>query len=583
MISSLGKPLRLGLCGLYAVSALVFLQDVVGRFLDWSAATKELQAGPSYAGEPEELVAELLSNSGSTRRGEVPEDFQSRVERIDPDNGWYDCWRAFTIGKAAYEKESSRSTWRSKRKKPANYFITNEENFELAYRAIQEALKKPKLTNYFPERTRASLREGETPEDFISQQMIRAKLLSGYGDVLVMKTCAEILVTKLHDLAVSPDREAFAVAEKTCLRFCDKQFSNSHSLIDLLIAQSTFSEIYRGLAKAAVAHEQVEAAERYDKKFESFSERRDEIKERKKRNPRSEDEVVLGLHASRMAYIMQPVTESLLLDRPKFSSDDLKPERRAEHAFVGGIFFAVFFPFLSVAALVCFVIARRGSNEEREENQKWLRKNMSTRDWLMLFFRAVISPLILVLGIRYATPWGGLKYGPYFTQYATHGLPFVALLLLWIIWSLIAARRFVDPGWSGSWKALFFALLPLVAIVLGGLYCCVSEELMTSNILQYAAVGSLLGCMLYLAVIWFSSWTDDEVRRKKRSLVAALLMPCALLGASVTGFGVALFHLEERYWTKRNHFGNPADVIVSGYEAKVIEQLRREIEVIVRK
>lgn len=259
---------------------------------------------------------------------DLPAEIQQAVNRIDPDNGWYEAIQAGLAADGS-AKRKYQSTLERKNLVTPKWEIQNPEKLNHSLQLLSQAMEKPGFTSYDAQILREQIPLLPVPDDYLSQMGPITYSASQTPSSIHLARIPSALGAGAQECAKQQDSEKLRRMFSDWETLADRQLRTGTSMVDLLVAQSIYQSPALNFRDAA----QSLGLEKEAARFSRIAALQKQSKEQREREePRAENRL-LQQHGSILASMSLPIVLSRVNHPPPLSADDLKPSRHAEHSF----------------------------------------------------------------------------------------------------------------------------------------------------------------------------------------------------------------------------------------------------------
>lgn len=516
----------------------------------------------------------------------LPAEIQQAVDRIDPDNGWYEAIQAGLVADGAV-KRKSQSTLERKNLVTPKWEIQDPEKLNRSLQLLSQAMEKPAFTNYDAEMLKLQIPLLPVPDDYLSQMVPVTYLASQTESSIHLGRIASAMAAAGQECLKQPDADKLRHLFYDWEKLAERQLHDGTSMVDLLVAQAIYQTPALNFRDAAQSLGLEKEAARFSRIAADQQQER-EHRESQRGKPGKED-MLLQQHGSIHASMSIPALLSRVNHPPPLSADDLEPGRHAEHAFFTRAA-------LSAAILVlgfCAGLAalhRMIQPQIHRQLSNSLLGLLQRSDWMWIIGVGILVPMVWYVFFVYLTPLSSRAWS--FRSNGLHqiGGQLIGLMLLILTLSImtavtIIARRGRFLGLAPrrmrfGWLAVISAAL---AIPMSGSTMPMAASFLRETRMAYWPMwlsGVLLALpMLWLLVVSGKSILGDRSDGLRRSITARVLLPAWICGATIMALSAIVLHAEERRWVRRDTLQQilPDQPGLSNYEWRVTQQLRKEL------
>lgn len=501
----------------------------------------------------------------------LPPDFMATGKELDPENGWFALKAAAINADEVVDKESV--SYRERRAGKKRVWVVKDVP-ELARRIalLKDGALAEKNTAYHAELMELRFSRLPQPREFTEFIPLVAYLATSPSLDMDEQRLAGLFSAEAQRCAREHDEEGFRELAVAWQRLRATRLEEADTLVDALVVGVAFGASLPEMRDAASALDV--DADVWASRAESWQARRDEL--RTASDAELEERVMR--HGSMMSSLALPMISRQVQEPPPVSRSDLLPALMVEQALLARVAAGAAWLLLGFFGLVSMLVGRSQAPLTRR-SVKALGRMLELKDALWIGAGGVVVPVVVYLLMRCATPLGRLDWGPELTLYAVPIAHFVGLLIMWIVWPLaIADWRSAKVGKMFHWKIRWWWMASAMIAPLAGMLCFSFAVPPGSWSIPLALAGIFFGAW---SLIWwlvdggFSIWGRWGTR-VRRQMIAQAARP-AWLAAMMLSAGLVVFFLaEERRWFARDEL-NRLSPSFTAYEAKVTEQLKREL------
>lgn len=505
-------------------------------------------------------------------RGSLPPDYVETVNRLDPDNAWFDYFAASVVSGKAIER--IKRTEEEKEAGVAVQWKTKQpDKVEAALVLLRNARSKNRFESY--DETLLRQRIPLLPQGNQAERMISfAYVVSQDKADIRMRYLVDVICSQAWKAGEDADPVQFQQIAADAEHFLRNLGQlKDVSIIGELVYLAAASGISDSLANAAAKIGSEEDAKRWGNLSERF---KIYNKERRSKERMEGDARRLMEKGGMISSLGGPMLASQLKNPPSVTDEDLKPARLMDHRLLGAVSARGVYGLLAICSLAVFIYHFRGPKPLRLVVMRGVQL-LKMRDWLWVWFAGVLLPVVFVISVSWFTPAGGSALSikmtmrePMIVLPAAH---YLALFLMLAILPVLIARwrlsiRASAFGFAGMPWVGWAAVVGLVFYVVGYLYV-------------HWVVMSL---MLLLALVWLLVTGGLVLFGRatgllRRLMVARVILPAYLLGMICMTVVSAVSMASYQEWFKKDDFMrlSPEAPAESSYEYKIAKQMREEI------
>ena len=520
----------------------------------------------------------------------LPPDFLETARRIDPGNSWF-LYQAAGAGKKCVERipktaaqNMSGGSWK--------WDILDEARLNDALVLFREAAQLPGYNSYDIEmlRKRISLMTSRTLEE---QILTTAHIAGERSGIIALRTVVNMVSAKSTHLEKSGDIEELialmAESEAFIRALAD---APEGSLLHELVLRANVMTL-SGQFQASADTLGIGAEADVWRKWNGAMQEREKAKSRGFNHHHLPE---MQHHGGLLANLVFPMLGHQVEHAPRFTIEDLGPNRDAEKAlFYRGFFISA----CLIAGLLMLVILIS------RLRHPWLIRRLSVRmgqlldgsDWSWILGLGVVLPLCCMCGVLFLTPFGDWRFGLMYPFPWAHAYPVLAMLLACIAWVIVIAdwrvrKRMAafDPRRSIAWLGWVMVALLGIGYGIGHEFLMrwdsirdrigwVLDHIPFADLALFpnnSVMIMLVGIFLLLAIL-------SLFRNGKSTLVQATvtrtLFPALSLAMLLMSLTLPMLSAWEVRALQRDRMVKPDPEFPSmtPYEYKVAVQLRKEI------
>lgn len=519
-------------------------------------------------------------------RKDLPPEVRQAVDRIDPDNGWYEAIQAGLVADGAV-KRKSQSTLERKNLVTPKWEIQDPEKLNRSLLLLSQAMEKPAFTNHDAEMLKLQIPLLPVPDDYLSQMVPVTYLASRTESSIHLGRIASAMAAAAQECVKQPDADKLRRLFQDWEKLAERQTRDGTSMVDLLVAQAIYQTPALNFRDAAQSLGLEQEAARFSRIAADQQQEREQ-RESKRGKPDTED-MLLQQHGSIHASMSIPVLLSRVNHPPPLSANDLEPGRHAEHAFFTRAAFSAAILVLGFCAGLA-ALHRMIQPQLHRQLSNSLLGLLQRSDWMWIIGVGILGPMVWYVFFVYLTPLSSRAWSFRSNGFLQFGSQLIGLMLLILTLSImttaaIIARRGRFLGLAPKrtrfgWLAVISAAL---AIPMSG-----STMPLAATILRQTPIVSwamwLSGVLLALPLLWLlvafgKSILGDRSDGLRRSITARVLLPAWICGAVIMALSALLLHAEERHWVRRDTLQRilPDQPGLSNYEWRVTQQVRKEL------
>ena len=535
--------------------------------------------------------------------GRIPMYLLDRVSKIDPHNGWWSYTAASSISKSLELSRDPVSglamSWQPE----------SQGTVDLALQLFHEAATAPRFESY---QTAIKSRKIDlsppvsTVSDCFSQHIYVSNFWKGESENLSL--IRDILPIQARNLARQKDIQAFKILLADWIKISKNQAEDFNDIDDLNVRIFHYQIALNSLLQASQDLQLDEEARIIRKSLETLAKPGGAIPINKA------NQQAYWLHGTKLTFVASPSRDACGLRGPDYfygryptlTSERLKPNRRAEHAFVAQLLILPVGVLLLAASAILFLFRFRNGRLCREVSASMVGL-FDRSDWICCVGFGVILPTLYFAVIRYLTPFGGMDWFATPTRAQTwlssptwmdwlvgdndHLLErarFLLLFLLIVSCSFLVLRQrlrtrmsFFETSARKGWIGVGLTIAGFIALpLLGSCFKVEQDRYVRLNLtLLYpslAVIGTMLIWLVTVAFCFLFGSPEQALRRQTLSRLMAHMMILAF--ALVCGT-IPLHMAEERFWVKRDTVlrTDPAHPAKTRYEWEVIQQMKGEL------
>ena len=499
----------------------------------------------------------------------IPADYHETVDRLAPENGWFDLWEASKIAPYCVRTliDDEAVDQEEEEKALPRYEILDEESFQRCLSLLSQAAQKSEFNVYFNELTTLFLAEASPPETLIDQINYLSGLfgipspLSEIGDI------EHLIGAAFHRLRLEEDREGFLRLERDLKDLSTKFFNQCNSLVAATYLHGWLQMTNKQMAATAQSLGLTELASRYQELNKKIESRRERLIARDEESTTKDNQQnLLERHGSLLLSISFPIYNRL--QPVPVTREDLQPSIRAEKAVMSlsctSKAFLVF-AILAFATWIRKICASEALKVELKDAKPWA---------IVRVMLTATSAFVLAVLIRYLTPLGQLDRSllsmgerPALYLY----LPFVTMSLFAGSVIVVTTRSVAEPKTRLRLQECLLMILPLMAYLLDGLSYDSEEK---GGPFLFALILSILssGWLGFLLVRALFKAKPSTLTRTSAAVPAYFLI------AGFFGIWTWALTIEERYWFSIDDLETPSGHHFTKHEARIFEQYRDELE-----
>ena len=498
----------------------------------------------------------------------LPADFIATADLLDPDNGWF---RHLAAGIEARDATSHNLVPYRIAKHGGrfpSYRITSPSGVAMALKLLAESAAAPRYDPYESELYRKRLDALPPGDDWVSRWLAIAYLNShppGSGMDRYHRDLAKVVAAESWVLASSGhdnDLAELAANWETCVtRILETPATSPEDVLSVSLGISIASPAIASAARELGLIQLAERHERWPEEVRSLNASRDAASE----NSKFRD--LGGLFTN---YLDAGLA---------VADDDLKPGRRADHAFVRRFLTAGWMGVYCLGALL-FTISRYFRGYQPRRLSAALLRVLSPIDHGWILAGGVLMPFMLFLVLDQATPLGRQDHGlPTSLGSVVLSFMLAGAVMFWLP-PLIASRRLGCRlgilGWDrGTCSERRLLRLAMGFLLLSGFASLVMKESIAVSVLGWLAILCFGGTLLFILATAFST---------RRSAVrwlalARAALPAQVLAELLMALSSLVFHAREKHWIRNDRLSRiePGIPAANRHQFELAEQMRNSL------
>ena len=511
--------------------------------------------------------------------GKLSPEILTEAERIDPDNGWFPALAAAGIAKEAVTKQTDYRKSKARLKTPI-WKIDNEERLDASLSAIHQLTRKTKFTGYQDQLLRQRIPLLPPRRDFISQIPPRLYMSSQSSTNTPFRKLADVLAAGAQQCAAKGDVPGFRQIIGDWKFLVDGTANDGTMLVDVLVAKVVFTGPAANFRDAAQALGLPDEAAYFARIHDRWQE---EVAARDKRYQMvSAEEDFTIRHGSIFGTAVGvPAMGNQVKSPPILTTDDLRPERYGEHAFIERIFSWPAWALLGVCAGMTTLTRFREGSLISQLSARMV-DLLRPSDWVWMITGGIVFPVLWYFSITRLTPLSAREWSlsdSFFSQasgqFGSMAISMVILTGAIANWRLSKRGAVIGIGkrCRGIWimAAVTLACVPIFGVA--RLWEGLGEKVKLQAPFALATAG-----------IWFIAGFAHLLFGRKcqalrRATLGRIVWPVWVIGMLVLAALVPFHYAEERRWIQQDRiyeisaeFPGP-----NRYEYEVTQILRREL------
>ncbi|MGD7653114.1 MAG: hypothetical protein ACQCXQ_07865 [Verrucomicrobiales bacterium] len=547
-------------------------------FGDESAASGPDRWKPLWESDPDNpaYLAEY-AKAYFHEHDELSDEILEAANRIDPDNGWHLSLQAAALVEDAVEKVYAPS--HAKRTRPTPVWkIKDSAQLDECLQLIHLAAQKPVYESHFGPMAENRLPLLPPRTDYLGQFPAIAYMAGQTSTCISYRKLMDALCAGAQQRAASGDRDGFLTLVDDWENLTRRMTSNAATLVHALVAKINFYQPAQNFRDAARQLGLADEAERFEKLYQMAL---DERTEKERRRNRSVYGVLLEQKGSIFSSLLLAMISNQVESPPPLTAADIRPQRRAEHAFFARFTSWLAALVLTSAAAAPFLLGLGQSKLARHLSGS-LVSLLRPIDWLWIAGAGIVLPFGYYFGITRLTELGANEWNMQTTAFIQPACQIGGLLLAVLITPVaLASWRLAKRGsairlaatrlWRSAalWLAVACAWLSIP--VSGAVFLLRGLPVIETTFILLA-----IPALWLLAAQGFLLFGNTH-HTLRRATLARTLTPAWAFAALIFLAMIPCHHFEERQWIRQDKLLVPSPALTA-YEAQVTEILKQELQ-----